>query len=359
MKKNLLLALFVGATANVFAQAITITQADIASIGDTKYQVADTLPDANILPGAAGTAQTWNFSNLKQNICDTFSFVNPSTTPYVAQFPATNIAIKLKISGKPGFYYATKDANEFFMLGIVGDLVNSGSMSVLKFNPGFSLNRFNSTYQSAYNENYFNNTKMVAPPNSYGADSIRLASHKVLSSVVDAWGTIITPSGTHNAIRQYVTEISTDTLWARVPLMGGWIQANTSIDTTHTYRWWANGLGFPVAEMEYDINLNKATKVNFYMANPAIGINETPANNDITAFPNPANEVVTLQLKETVKTSTHIEITDILGNIVATSLLNAGEKNVTISTSSLAEGIYFLRIQETNNQQNHKFIIKH
>lgn len=76
---------------------------------------------------------------------------------------------------------------------------------------------------------------------------------------------------------------------------------------------------------------------------------------DLVLYPNPANDHIQLKMEKGL--IENIQIIDALGRTVFASQENAQSNYVTIPTSHLANGIYFLRI---NNQQAAKsFVVQH
>jgi photosystem II stability/assembly factor-like uncharacterized protein len=74
----------------------------------------------------------------------------------------------------------------------------------------------------------------------------------------------------------------------------------------------------------------------------------------VNAYPNPANSNVTV---ETSTQADQIEICDMTGRVVM--LLNPNSKRTVIETTTLANGIYFLRITSGTNVSSQKLTISH
>ena len=92
MKKNLFAIALMFLGVNSFAQ-ITVTDADLMSIGDIIYQGYDESPSSSISLGNAGPNQTWDFSTLQSQEYDTTKFINPIGTPFAADHPSANLCI--------------------------------------------------------------------------------------------------------------------------------------------------------------------------------------------------------------------------------------------------------------------------
>ncbi|MEY2830099.1 MAG: hypothetical protein RIQ33_1957, partial [Bacteroidota bacterium] len=83
------------------------------------------------------------------------------------------------------------------------------------------------------------------------------------------------------------------------------------------------------------------------------GVNEF-TKNEISIYPNPANDYVVLSTKYSVNT---IEVTNVLGQVCIISPLQVGKGNVSINIEHLPSGIYFLKtIDDKGFQQIVKFV---
>jgi len=83
------------------------------------------------------------------------------------------------------------------------------------------------------------------------------------------------------------------------------------------------------------------------------GLNEIPGEIAINIFPNPAQSILTIQTNAYL-TDAHFVIMDELGAQVKTGYLNTGNTQVPLN---LANGIYFLQVQNTGNRVTLKFVI--
>lgn len=132
-------------------------------------------------------------------------------------------------------------------------------------------------------------------------------------------------------------------------------------NTTYTD---ANFSSYPDARYVVDVNWNIActpfrdtestTRSNVLSLNPD-GVEEWNANK-VSVYPNPANETVTVEFSA-ISTITELEITNMLGEIVYSESLSGkaiSEKQIDVST--LADGVYTLRIKSYPSQIFRKII---
>ena len=88
--------------------------------------------------------------------------------------------------------------------------------------------------------------------------------------------------------------------------------------------------------------------------NTLTGINQFQVNtNQISIYPNPANEILYIDCK--LKNAT-LFITDIIGNKIKQT--NVENELTTLDISNLSKGVYFLNVKTTNNVITKKFIIQ-
>jgi uncharacterized repeat protein (TIGR03803 family) len=86
-----------------------------------------------------------------------------------------------------------------------------------------------------------------------------------------------------------------------------------------------------------------------------VGVNEYILSNSISIFPNPSNDFITISKNNTSKTE--IEIYNIVGNLIYKTILI--KQQTTIDLSKEANGIYFIKITDENqNVTNRKIVIE-
>jgi WD40 repeat protein len=87
-------------------------------------------------------------------------------------------------------------------------------------------------------------------------------------------------------------------------------------------------------------------------------IENNVCKNDI--HPNPATSQITLSLGEEFVSTPEIDIIDYLGNVkrcTTSSRWSPSEKSITINTSSLSPGVYFLRVRSGEKVEVRKFVV--
>jgi hypothetical protein len=74
------------------------------------------------------------------------------------------------------------------------------------------------------------------------------------------------------------------------------------------------------------------------------GIEDPGYEDRINLFPNPANDVLNIQLPAVVSSATRIQMIDSYGRAVQENSFDIGEQSKTINTQGLAGGIYIVQI---------------
>ncbi|MCB9327235.1 MAG: T9SS type A sorting domain-containing protein [Lewinellaceae bacterium] len=108
---------------------------------------------------------------------------------------------------------------------------------------------------------------------------------------------------------------------------------------------------------------NYVTKVTQFKTGTEVSkVNDINFVNDFELYPVPATQGnnVSIQFNSSKYIDSSIKILDILGNIVTSNgfRINAGVNNYLLNTTSLAKGIYFVRIEAENKILTKKLIIQ-
>ncbi|MEW6467965.1 MAG: T9SS type A sorting domain-containing protein [Bacteroidota bacterium] len=333
MKKHLLtLSAMLFAGASSFAQ-ITVDQWDVAGVNTVIRQAADTNPTVG--PGPSGANVSWNLAAMQQHVVDTLLFTNPNWTPYGSSFPGANLAVQF--GSQNAYAYLNNQSNGLFAMGQYGDF-GLGPMAA-EFNPDDQMIAFPSTYNTTYN-----NTSVVTITMPFtqipGADSIRIKSTTIKTCMVDGWGNVTTPLGMFPSLRQKDYRRTYDTIWAHAIFPPGWQMLQANADTNYHFAWWADGVGFPLVEMDSALD-GTIDGVNWLQATPAPGGYSEPAvYNNIIVFPNPASGQVRFDLSKVE--AEKVEILDAAGQVVAALSVTGDLLSADVST--LSAGIYFFRV---------------
>ncbi len=275
--KKILLSFFAFGIINSFAQ-ITLTQSDVASIGDTIRIARDTMP-SGITVGGTGM-QSWDFSSMQMHVLNDNIFLDPATTPAGSSFPSSNLAIDMN-----GLLnYATVDANEFNINGIYGDPFGFGQMVTVDFNPPQKMMEFPSTLNNSFTSHMRLDYKFAINPPQFGIDSAEIVRNSYDIRTIDAYGQVITPADTFDCLRQFSHDTIIDTIY--VHSSGAWnimpelflaflppelgYTHNPDTSVNFTYSWYANGEGMAVAEVTTDAPAGNTLSASFKITDKVV-----------------------------------------------------------------------------------------
>ena len=82
----------------------------------------------------------------------------------------------------------------------------------------------------------------------------------------------------------------------------------------------------------------------------------TPAA--LSILPNPANETATVMLNKALDENCTLSLFNYLGSKIVSYSINAGQTQLIIEVSNLAEGIYILQVEEQKNLSSKLVVIK-
>lgn len=270
---------------------ITITTADMPSVGDTLIAYQDTLvPGFSI--GQKGPNRTWDFSNLQPNKTVPTYVVAPSSTPYNSTFSASSFALTNDFNG---YLFYTNSSSALRVDGLASNDPNLGVISV-PFSPKPDQYRFPTTYGGAfsgssgfvsakpYNQLPANIQQQISAALSsfpgITVTQVRVTFTSSYTDTIDAWGTVITPIGSYDALRRKRIENSNTKIEAELdPFIGSnfWYElANVPASNTE-HSWLAKEAEVLLVSLGYD-SLRNIISVTYAGAPPAPVASFTWAN---------------------------------------------------------------------------------
>lgn len=91
----------------------------------------------------------------------------------------------------------------------------------------------------------------------------------------------------------------------------------------------------------------------------ATSLNENNINEiKLNVFPNPASDLIAIQIKDLVRENCVVELFDITGKLVDQTILYQGSTIVYFDTKKLYSGIYFVKMKIGNQEFNRKIVIE-
>lgn len=229
---------------NIFAQQpISITNADMPTVGNSFVNITDNFPQG-ISEGQKGANRFWNFSTLVQDKKDTAVCVAPNTTPYNNFNNSANLAIT---NNDTNYLYFNSSANSFKTAGSALYFDTIGAMVITTFNPAFDLYKFPTNYENKFAGSY----AFTQDINLNGTD-IRIEFTSNYVDTIDAWGIVQTPLGYYEALRQKRVDRTRTVIKALPPL---WLlTVSDTRDTTFDYNWLSKESKLALIDFAYDSN---------------------------------------------------------------------------------------------------------
>lgn len=303
MKKIYIFAALLISGNAVFAQSLTRT--DIGYAAGENYTMYSS--DA-VSPGSAGTGVTWDLSAMTNNSQVT---VNP-TVNSGGPFPAANLKLT-QSNGGIIYYNQTNSILEVLGIDAVSTVFNySNPATYLQF-PLTASSNYTDQFACTYTVSGFNFTRTGSTQTEFSG-----------------YGTLITPAGTFtNVVRLKSTQTLTDVY------SGGTI--NTTIIS---FNWYKAGVHHEVANVSASTSNGNTTNSAYYTSVPAnLGLEENQLIN-LSAFPNPATDVLHINSDEMIS---KIEFYTVSGELSLNHSMN--ESNTAeINIAALNSGMYLVKV---------------
>lgn len=344
--KKVLLAMGALAVAG-FAQAqITVTSDNLPVPFDAFETATDTIVDPNdIDPGTAGTDKTWDFSSLTPDVVFGTGFVDPEMTPYAADYPNATLAVEEQ--GQVTYFRTGTDG--MYLLGVEGGFS-------ARFEPESTLVKMPVVYNDTYQDNSAINVDF-ADTFTGQHDSIRYSQETDRDVTVDAWGTVQLPNKSYPALRLDITSTSVVRIYTKDSTVLGWGDwtydpvltqqfGGGDEEVTTSFEWYTNDNNVitTLVQMVYQPDSAEVMPEGVtYAYFPTVGIEEL-ASADVSVYPNPATDLVTVSLETAVNGA--VKVYNAEGQLVLTQTINGTQ--ATVATSTLPAGTYFVHTIENN-----------
>jgi hypothetical protein len=342
MKTTLLLATACAIT-TATAQ-ITVNSGHFMNAGESVLIGIDTAP--TIGHTAAGANQTWNYSDLSDYESDNLAFGAHTWYAGYQHFPTANLG---SVDGDGFSSFFRKNDLAFDLLGVYGDIFGDGQPVPVSFAPEYRLLTFPSTYGTE-----FSNTSVLTLtiPADFPFETITVKVTFERESLIDSWGTITTPFGTFNTIRQRMFEVQSDSVW------GTSFGISTLLDSgqseSESYTFWTDNASARYSLLEYtlDPTTDGVTNVRWQAASPVASLTTIEEKEFVSVYPNPTSDYFTIDSKnETVNFS----IIDVSGKLIMSGSVQNGATQVPVHM--LAEGTYIVRLVDSEQHVSEKRIV--
>jgi len=250
---------------------ITIYSTDMPAAGDTFHAFRDNLP-VGFSVGPKGANVTWDFSGLMPDMSVTTYAVSPASTPYAADFPNANLALT---NDHVGYIFYRNTSTALKVEGFSTVDASLGTISV-NYNPIPDQYRFPATYLTNFSgSSGFQEAKpynQLPPAIQDLIDSllsgipgatvlqVRVTNTSTYKDTIDAWGKVITPIGTYDALRRKRMESGSTVVEAQIQLLFPptpfWYTITTIPTNTTEHSWLTTITKVPLITLSYDTSQN-------------------------------------------------------------------------------------------------------
>lgn len=355
-KIQLLLILnWVFASAHVRGQ-ITLTQNDWPVPGESWVEYRDNGAITNIANTPPGPNQVWNYIT-QWNIIDTLNYQwsLPAGLTGATNWPSASIGANLSYPSKPSIttLFCAKSPIGFFTTGLFAQNANvltKATSNNLILPASLTYGDSITTYDAYVVENI-----------SLGAQfpATRQITHATRVINCDAWGMLYTPSQTANALRvKSLIKLEIDSFFIDNSGSGN----NYVFDYTNSdslfgaeYNFYKNGPGMILLQL-FEASPPYISYSTYYGA-ATTELNEiSSATQQI--YPNPVQDQFTLQFER--NSNYEIKLYNYAGSIIYFHEIS-GANSLTLSTSELSNGLYFLDVKDKFTQHNtiSKLLVAH
>jgi len=225
----------------------TIESTDFPDVGELFRLAVDSTNLSSFTLGDAGENKTWNFSTLGTDRIDTVEFLNPATQPGGSFFPGSTFGLKTAaiMNFKPVMFGKLSDDKAEITGFYINNTIHSDlsdNLILMKFPSYFGVNYTDDGVVSGSFD-----TTIVIPI------TINFDLTINVTSTIDGSGTVITPSGSFQCIREYRVEKQNYS----IPIFS--ISNKT---TTRTYNYINKDKGYHVLEVQVD-SVNNITAIKY------------------------------------------------------------------------------------------------
>jgi len=316
--KNLF-TLFILLVATIAAKAQpTITSNVLPLKGDT---ILMSLDSTIVSPGVSGANVSWDFStSIKQDIFIERVYLDPVNTPYAAMFPNAKLCRTDGI-GSVYSYWDNSNATKSVYYGFVEKNIYDQNFNTLP------LNYYK--FPITFGQSFIDSLSAVTNPGA-------LVGKGKYNFIADAWGSLKLPNKTVPNVLRTKSLI----------YIGDSNPPVNSYSLTIEYAWYQAFKKEPllvISTVTIDHVLNK--KLVIFDNTSKVGVNETKSIENINFYPNPASDLLYLELNDlSLNEDIELFIFDIQGKEQKhLTIINSDISN-SIDISSLPKGMYFVNV---------------
>jgi len=347
---------------SLFSQ-ITLSGTDFAAANDT-VRISQTM-DPVIDYTLTGEDMTWDFSGLSaasqylkkfepvsfSSVLVQVEFGVLAATPYKASYfvesrdiPIDQLNQFLPVSLSDLNAFSRKNSDSITSIGY--------SLSVNGEALPFKSDTIETHYKYPLNYEDTFNTRGYTSFDFNPATNFKIKQYRQRTTVVDGYGTLITPLGSFQVLRLKSTINEIDSVYQTFFGVGGWNVLPATIITE--YEWWTNSkdealLKIVAVENNGTSQIRSIEYQDVYLGLDA-NINELTL--DFNLSPNPTTDFIVIKAENSID---KIVIQDLNGAVIFEQS-SKNEVTQQISTSHLSKGIYFVSVFSGNRSATKKII---
>lgn len=253
--------------------------------------------------------------------------------------------------GADSYLFFTHNANSMTTTGAAGDLLGNGQQIESPFSDPLTLHQFPRTYGSHFNDTYAFVTEAdgAGLPTPIPVNRVKLTHTGHVYDTTDAYGTLITPTGTYYALRVKSVDFTHDILEYKLFSFSQWTVLSNKMDTSVTYSWHAKEEKLAIAEFTYD-SIGNPARFTYSSVLPVVTTNivSNGTNGGLKVYPCPASDRIWIVGLENNPSNQMAEIFSLDGKLILKEQLMSNS----LVVSSLKSGMYLLRLTDSDGNRS-------
>ena len=337
MKKILL-------SVSAFLTLTLVSSAQTINIEDMTPPAGSVFTQENsdyISPGPSGANQYWDLSGMTSNQTYNTTISNPAGLPGAENFPTATFASL--IEGQESIAYSAVIDNRIELVGFY-----TPTIYMTYLNSQTQL-QFPLSYQSTFSDTY----------ERYGDFGGGVGSQEIgeTSSVIDGYGTLVTPSGTFTDVLRLKQDVES---FHNTTSNGEVISSMPY--TSVSYSFYKLGFTAPLASIVASELSGQTSQFATYLISSTVGVDKLSRVNNITIFPVPVVNDFTINLDLQTTCEVTFNLFSVDGRIVSrlgNEFLPKGENTLSFNLSeSITGGVYFVQIKTPESVTMEKIVVQ-
>lgn len=347
---------------------ITIDNNDLPTAGDKKrVSIAQIVPGINFT--ATGANHLWDFSSLQwisQDV-DTFLTIAQTGITYQVVFAniplnpnRANLATKTTLQAPPIGGISISDVVAFFYNSTASYKQVGYGAGINGFPTPIPFNNHDIIYNFPLNFNDQDSSNSDFSLSIPGLGYYGYTQKRV--NICDGWGTLITPFGQFDVLRVKSTINGRDTL--HIDTLGFGFGFNRPV--VREYKWLGKNHDIPLLQINTIVGFGGTETINLIRYQDSLrtlSVNEIPLMTNVSVNPNPATEIVSIDVTLIRQDEVSIQLFSLDGKKVADvykGTLLPGRNSLILYTKlyNLSSGYYQLMIESNSDRRVEKLVIQ-